>query len=80
MGSRGCLFACLRLWRVRRSRDFPKVMTDELKLAKGIVNGELELLCPEMQLLSCPDYRSSLFDGTVTPPLSSLTGCAAPLP
>ena len=39
-------------------------MSDELTLAKSVVDGELELLCPEMQLLSCPDYRSSMFDGT----------------
>lgn len=39
-------------------------MTDEQKLAKDVVNGELELLCPEMQLLSCPNYGTSLFDGT----------------
>ena len=39
-------------------------MTDEQKLAKDVVKGELELLCPEMQLLSCPNYDTSLFDGT----------------
>lgn len=39
-------------------------MNDEQKLAKDVVNGELELLCPEMQLLSCPNYDTSLFDGT----------------
>ena len=39
-------------------------MTDEYKLAMDVVNGELELLCPEMQLLSCPNYDTSLFDGT----------------
>lgn len=39
-------------------------MTDEQKLAKDVVNGELELLCPEMQLLSCPNYDTALFAGT----------------
>lgn len=39
-------------------------MIDEQKLAKDVVNGEFELLCPEMQLLSCPNYDTSLFDGT----------------
>ena len=39
-------------------------VSDELALAKNIIDGDLELLCPEMQLLSCPNYQNSLFEGT----------------
>lgn len=39
-------------------------MTDELDLARHLLTGDLELLCTEMRLLSCPSYQDSLFDGT----------------
>ena len=39
-------------------------MKNELDLARRLLTGDLELLCTEMKLLSCPGYHDSLFDGT----------------
>lgn len=36
----------------------------EQRIAKAVVEGDWEIICPEMQLLSCPGYHTSMFDGS----------------
>jgi hypothetical protein len=38
-------------------------MTDHFELAKSIVSGTLDLLCPEMRLVACPGYQEVLVEG-----------------
>lgn len=39
-------------------------MDEELKLARAIKGGSLELICPEMELLVCPAYHEIALSGT----------------
>ncbi len=39
-------------------------MSDDLDLAQDLVSGKLDLLCPKMELLECPDYTTIVMSGS----------------